>query len=197
MAFFLDCITYAITAVIVLSVFVEGKQTRYPRTFFYSSLVMVLLLIIVGSANWWFYHSFYGLAIAGLSTYGLLGTRFRMYVYALRFRVLVKELTAAVSAGSRVIMVLPDDDEQSQLLFQLLARQIPGGAIFRTNQAFGLSTMDLFDNLSRCNQSKAGYLLACQGQLQARTWLPHVENNAPDSSIAVNFHLLPQTQDPE
>ena len=197
MAFYLDCITYTITAVIVLSVFIEGKQTRYPRLFFYSSLVLVFLLIIVGSANWWLYHSFYGLAIAGMSMYGLLGTRFRLYVYALRFRTLVKDLTTAVSQGSRVIMVLPDDEEQSQLLIQLLDRQMPGGAFFRTEQAFGLSTMDLFDNLSHCNQCNTGYLLACKGQLQASTWLPCVENNAPESSIAVNFHLLPQTQDPE
>lgn len=139
MAFYLDCITYTITAVIVLSVSLKVSR---PATLVYSFTMTSVkrtasMSLAGGITSLKLYHSFYGLAIAGMSMYGLLGTRFRLYVYALRFRTLVKDLTTAVSQGSRVIMVLPDDEEQSQLLIQLLDRQMPGGA-FQNGTSFWL-----------------------------------------------------------
>ncbi|MCQ7728360.1 hypothetical protein NA806_23515, partial [Salmonella sp. NW230] len=44
------------------------------------------------------------------------------------------------------------------------------------------------------HQQGTGYILVCEQQISARTWLSIVENGKPDTSIAVNFHSIPEME---
>lgn len=110
----LDWLTYLITAVIVLSILLEGKTTRYPSLFFYGSLLLLGLLLVVAGANWWFYHSAYGLVIVLFTLLSLVCTRFRLVIYACRFKNIVKQITKYTEQGHRVIMVLPEPGRRKE-----------------------------------------------------------------------------------
>ncbi|NRN29687.1 hypothetical protein [Photorhabdus heterorhabditis] len=187
----LDYLTYGITAVVFLSIYLEGRRTRYPRTLFYFSLVLLAALVVIGGLNWWLYRSFYGLMIVAFTVYALIGTRFRLMVYSLRFSKLVANLKDCVGQGKRVILVLPDNAEEKQVLLSLLAEKIPVGQYLYTPFALGLSSSDVSNQLIALNDLNNGYVLACEDQLQSRTWLNLVENGEPETSIAVNFHHIP------
>lgn len=190
----LDWLTYLITAVIVLSILLEGKTTRYPSLFFYGSLLLLGLLLVVAGANWWFYHSAYGLVIVLFTLLSLVCTRFRLVIYACRFKNIVKQITKYTEQGHRVIMVLPEPEEEKNILLAQLRAAVPEEKLLYTPFACGPGSDSILKRISELNTTKQGYLLVCEGQVAARSWLSIVENGDPDSSIAVNFHSIPDME---
>ncbi|HFV9915982.1 TPA: hypothetical protein ACIBH9_002451 [Salmonella enterica subsp. diarizonae serovar 61:l,v:z35] len=191
---FYDWVVYCITGVILASALLEGKKTRFPAAFFYGSIVLLVVLIVAGGLNWWFYRSKFGSVVAIFAATTLLMTRFRMVIYALRFRTLVAGLQSHVSKGFRIILVLPENEEEKSILMSKLSKAVPAGALFYTQTALGPYSGDLLHALGQKHLMGDGYLLLCEQQLLARTWLSTVENGEPETSIAVNFHSIPDME---
>lgn len=189
-----DWIIYSVTFLILLSVLLEGKRTRHPALFFYGSLVLLLLLVVVGALNWWVYGSSFGAVIVIFCLITLLFTRFRLVIYAIRFKKLVSDIKGKVKNGFRIILVLPENDEEKAVLLLKLRDALPDSSLIYAPSALGPASGPLLSILALHHQKSTGYLLACEGQIQARTWLNYVENGDPDTSIAVNFHSIPDME---
>jgi hypothetical protein len=134
---FYDWVVYCITGVIMASALLEGKRTRFPAAFFYGSIVLLVVLIVAGGLNWWFYRSKFGSVVVIFAATTLLMTRFRMVIYALRFRSLVAGLQSHVNKGFRIILVLPENEDEKIVLMSMLSKKIPAGALFYTQTALG------------------------------------------------------------
>ncbi|AIX52673.1 TPA: hypothetical protein HMV82_15955 [Escherichia coli] len=191
---FYDWVVYCITGVIMASALLEGKRTRFPAAFFYGSIVLLVVLIVAGGLNWWFYRSKFGSVVVIFAATTLLMTRFRMVIYALRFRSLVAGLQSHVNKGFRIILVLPENEDEKIVLMSMLSKKIPAGALFYTQTALGPYSGDLLHALGQKHLMGEGYLLLCEQQLPARTWLSTVENGEPETSLAVNFHSIPDME---
>ena len=191
---FYDCVIYAITAVILLSAFWENKQTRYTSVFFWGSVALTILLVAAAAINWWHYHSALGGVIVIFIVGGLCMTRFRLVVYALRFHKLTSALAQRIRVGNRVVLVLPEGEDEKRVLLSRLQKMLPDGALIHAPGALGPLSGELLHRLSVLHSAGTGYLMACEGQVAARSWLRVVENGDPRTSIAVNFHLIPDLE---
>ena len=193
-AMMFDWIIYGITFLILASVFIEGKHTRHPAVFFYGSLVLLVLLITAGSLNWWFYGSKYGAVVVIFALVSLIMTRFRRFIYSMRFRQLVKDLNARVKEGYRIILVLPEDEDERSVLLARLTKLLPADALLYAPAALGPCSGEIIKDMTKHHQASTGYLLVCDEQIPARSWLSIVENGEPETSIAVNFHSIPDME---
>jgi len=191
---FYDWVVYCITGLILASALLEGKRTRFPAAYFYGSLVLLVVLLVVGGLNWWYHRSKLGSVVVIFTIVTLLMTRFRMVIYALRFRKLVADLQSYISKGFRIILVLPENEDEKAVLVGKLSKILPVGALFYTHTALGPYSGDLLHSLGQKHLMGEGYLLLCEQQLPARTWLSTVENGDPETSIAVNFHSIPDME---
>jgi len=191
---FLDCVVYGISILIFASALIEGKTTRYPAIFFYGSLILMLILIVVGGLNWWFYRSKYGAIIVIFTVVSLLMTRFRLVIYRLRFRKLVSEIRTRINAGFRIILVLSDNEDERNVLLAMLKKVLPVQSLIYTRDALGPYSGSTLKALAIHHQQGSGYILVCEQQISARSWLSIVENGNPDTSIAVNFHSIPEME---
>ncbi|HAD9512147.1 TPA: hypothetical protein H1U83_004415 [Salmonella enterica] len=191
---FFDWVVYCITGVILASAFLEGKRTRFPAAFFYGSIVLLVVLIVAGALNWWFYRSKFGSVVVIFAATTLLMTRFRLVIYAFRFRTLVADLQSHLAKGFRIILVLPENEDEKTVLLSKLSKVIHSGTLFYTRTALGPYSGDLLHALGQKHRNGEGYLLLCEQQLPARTWLSTVENGQPEKSIAVNFHSIPDME---
>ncbi|MGV7963782.1 hypothetical protein QPK13_22775 [Photorhabdus tasmaniensis] len=191
---FYDGVVYSITALILASAFFEGKKIRFPAAFFYGSVVLLVILLLAGSLNWWFYRSKFGAVVVIFASMTLFMTRFRMVIYALRFRKLVKDIKSRIGQGYRVILVLPENEEEKCVLLAKLNRSIPDDSLFHTYTALGPYSGEILNALGQLHQLGKGYLLLCDQQIPARSWLSTVENGDPETSIAVNFHSIPDME---
>jgi hypothetical protein len=187
-------VIYAITSVIILSAFWENKQTRYASAFFWGSVVLTTILVAAAALNWWLYRSALGGVIVIFIFSGLCMTRFRLVIYALRFRKLTLELSQRVREGYRIALVLPEGEDEKAVLLSRLQRVLPVGTFLHAPMALGPLSGELLNRLSQHHSAATGYLMACEGQIAARSWLSVVENGDPATSIAVNFHLIPDLE---
>lgn len=191
---FFDWIIYGISGLILASALLEGRTTRYPGFFFYGSLILMLVLIIAGSLNWWFFHSKYGAVIVIFAVMSLLITRFRLVIYKLRYRKIVSDVKNRIESGFRIIMVLNDSEEERSILVGMLKRAIPEHALIYARTALGPHSGPVLNVIEGHHRKATGYLLLCEQQIPARSWLSLVENGDPDTSIAVNFHSIPEME---
>lgn len=191
---FYDYVIYAITVVILLSAFWENKQTRYASVFFWGSVALTSILVAAAAINWCLYGSALGGVIVIFIFSGLCMTRFRLVIYALRFRKLTLELCQRVREGYRIVLVLPEDEDEKAVLLSRMQKVLPVGTIIHAPTALGPLSGELLNRLSQHHSAATGYLMACEGQIAARSWLSVVENGDPATSIAVNFHLIPDLE---
>lgn len=176
------------------SALIEGKTTRYPAFFFYGSLILMLILIVAGGLNWWFYRSKYGAVIVIFTVVSLLMTRFRLVIYKLRLRKLVSEIRFRIKTGFRIILVLSDNEDERNVLLAMLNKVLPEQSLIYTRDALGPHSGAILNALEQHHQQGTGYILVCEQQIPARTWLSIVENGNPNTSIAVNFHSIPEME---
>lgn len=191
---FYDCVIYAVTAVILISAFWENKQSRFASVFFCGSVVLTVLLVAAAATNWWLYRSALGGVIVIFIVSGLCMTRFRLVVYALRFQKLASGLAQRVRAGYRILLVLPECEEEKEVLLSRLRKVVKDDAFIHVPGGLGARSDDVLSRLSALHSAGTGYLLVCEGQIAARSWLSVVENGDPQTSIAVNFHLIPDLE---
>ncbi|MCU2955043.1 hypothetical protein N8S78_21980 [Enterobacter hormaechei subsp. hoffmannii] len=189
-----DWVIYGISILIFASALIEGKTTRYPALFFYGSLILMLILIVAGCLNWWFYRSKYGAVIVIFTVVSLLMTRFRLVIYKLRLRKLVSEIRFRIKTGFRIILVLSDNEDERNVLLSMLSNVLPEQTLIHTRDALGPHSEPILKALELHHQQGTGYILVCEQQISARTWLSIVENGKPDTSIAVNFHSIPEME---
>nr|UGK56221.1 hypothetical protein [Escherichia coli] len=57
-------------------------------------------------------------------------TRFRLVIYAFRFRTLVADLQSHVAKGFRIILVLPENEDEKTVLLSKLSKVIHSGTLF-------------------------------------------------------------------
>ncbi|MDA4819339.1 hypothetical protein NY478_09705, partial [Enterobacter hormaechei] len=81
--------------------------------------MLLVVLIVAGGLNWWFYRSKFGSVVVIFAATTLLMTRFRMVIYALRFRSLVAGLQSHVNKGFRIILVLPENEDEKIVLMSM------------------------------------------------------------------------------
>lgn len=154
----------------------------------------MLILIVAGGLNWWFYRSKYGAVIVIFTVVSLLMTRFRLVIYKLRLRKLVSEIRFRIKTGFRIIPVLSDNEDERNVLLSMLSNVLPEQTLIHTRDALGPHSGPILKALELHHQQGTGYILVCEQQISARTWLSIVENGKPDTSIAVNFHSIPEME---
>ena len=191
----LDLVTYVLVGLIITSAFIEGKRTRYRFAIFFISVCIYLGVIAVGLSNWIINDSKFGFGISAMALFAMLAGKFRILIYRIRSVKLSKNLVDGVSAGKRYLFVLPDNAEFSDEIVRTLNKKFSGtNSIFITDVA-----MDFDGNtktkIAGCHQKHDGYVLLCEGQRNARTWVKFVENDEAESAIAVNFSFLPDTDE--
>lgn len=191
----LDLITYVLVGLILASTVIEGKRTRYRFAIFFISVCIYVGIIAVGFSNWIFNDSKFGFGIAAMALFAVLAGKLRILIYRVRSVILSKNLVEGVSTGNRFLFVLPDNAEFSDEIVRTLNKKFSG-----TNSLFITDVGIDFDGntktkIAGCHQLKNGYVLLCEGQRNARTWVKFVENDEAESAIAVNFSFLPDTDE--
>ncbi|MCV5735697.1 hypothetical protein OFN56_27755, partial [Escherichia coli] len=80
------------------------------------------------------------------------------------------------------------------VLLSMLSNVLPEQTLIHTRDALGPHSGPILKALELHHQQGTGYILVCEQQISARTWLSIVENGKPDTSIAVNFHSIPEME---
>ena len=71
--------------------------------------------------------------------------------------------------GFRIILVLPENEDEKTVLLSKLSKVIHSGTLFYTRTALGPYSGDLLHALGQKHRNGEGYLLLCEQQLPART----------------------------
>lgn len=191
----LDFIIYFLVAIVAGSLFLEGKRTRYKTAIFFFSVGIYLSIIMIGFANWFFYDSKFGFGIAALALFAMLSEKLRILTYRLRAYGIGKRVKAQVSQHKRILFVLPDEGEFATELVRTLNKILSDDkALFITDVGFDFDR-HLKTKINERHSEQKGYVLMCEGQRNARTWVPFVMNTSPETAIAINFSYLPDTDE--
>ncbi|HHD2950886.1 TPA: hypothetical protein ACNZ7D_003847, partial [Klebsiella quasipneumoniae subsp. similipneumoniae] len=92
------------------------------------------------------------------------------------------------------ILVLSDNEDERNVLLAMLNKVLLEQSLIYTRDALGPHSGAILKALEQHHQQGTGYILVCEQQIPARTWLSIVENGNPNTSIAVNFHSIPEME---